>query len=63
MNTPSKEYLEALATVNAASAEFQKVKEAYRAQQIGDAEFCAAFAKHKAAQGVFDDALLLELQA
>lgn len=57
----SKEYEAARLTANAATREFMKAQAAYRSLQIGDAEFLAAKAIHDKAQGVFDDALLAEL--
>ena len=59
MNSP--EYETARLVCNAASREFAIAESQYRARLIDDAEFLAARAKHIEAQGVFDDALLAEL--
>ena len=51
-------YETALAEVRAASEVFAVATAAYRAREISDAEFCAAFAAHKAANEVFDVAFI-----
>jgi hypothetical protein len=47
-------YEASLAKVRAASDVFAAATIAYRAREISDAEFCAAFAAHKAAGEEFD---------
>jgi len=47
-------YEASLAKVRAASEVFAAATIAYRAREISDAEFCAAFAAHKAAGEEFD---------
>ena len=47
-------YEAALAKVRAASEVFAAATVAYRAREISDAEFCAAFAANKAANEAFD---------
>jgi hypothetical protein len=51
-------YEAALAKVRAASEVFAVATAAYRAREISDAEFCAAFAAHKAANEEFDLAFI-----
>lgn len=45
----SKAFKAASAAYTVAFAKFDAIRNAYRAKQIGDVEFCAAFAEHKAA--------------
>jgi predicted O-methyltransferase YrrM len=51
-------YEAALAKVRAASEVFAKATVAYRAREISDADFCAAFAANKAANEEFDAAFI-----
>jgi tellurite resistance-related uncharacterized protein len=51
-------YETALTEVRAASEVFAVATAAYRAREISDAEFCAAFAAHKAANEAFDAAFI-----
>lgn len=57
---PSKQYEDALKAVNAAYAVYDKVRQAYRAQTIGDAEFLEAQKVYRAAEAAFDAAFALE---
>lgn len=56
----SPEYEAALATANEASVRFTKAQLAYRAREIGDAEFLAARAAYKLAEAAFDVAFAKE---
>ena len=56
----SNEYAAALEVARKASAEFTKAQIAYRAKQIGDAEFLAARAEFKASEVAFDAAFAKE---
>lgn len=53
-------YATALEVANTASAKFAAVTADYRAMKIGDAEFLAAQAEHKAACAAFDIAFEAE---
>lgn len=52
----SSEYIEALEASRIASRTFAAAQRAYRAREIGDAEFLAARALHDAALAAFDAA-------
>jgi len=57
---PSAEYRAALELANRASAEFRKVQEAYRKQEIGDDDFLAGKKIHDDAISVYDKAVAKE---
>ena len=57
---PSAEYQAALELANRASADFRKVQEAYRKQEIGDDDFLAGKKIHDAAVSAFDKAFAKE---
>lgn len=58
---PTKAYFAALQVSDDATLKFLKAQEAYRARKISDAEYCAAFAEHKAALAAFDAAYAAEV--
>ncbi len=57
---PSPAYLEADRVARAASTRFREATQAYRAREIGDAEFLEARAANEAAQAAFDVAFAAE---
>jgi hypothetical protein len=56
----SNEYAEALTAHNAAFAKFDAVRTAYRALNVGDADFLAAKKEYDAATKVYDEAFAKE---
>lgn len=60
LDTPSPEYLAALKASNEASRTFNRVRDAYRAQRIGDEEFLRARAAYVASEAAFDKAFAEE---
>jgi hypothetical protein len=60
MASMSLEYSKARDAMRAANAAFDKVTRAYRARQIGDAEYLAARRVWEAAEDVFDAAYAAE---
>ena len=52
----SKAYEAAIKAHNEATAKFHAVRDAYRARQVGDAEFLAARKEYRAATAQFDAA-------
>lgn len=56
----SKEYAAALEAHDAAFHKFDAVRKAYRAREVGDAEFLAAKAEYDAATAIYDAAFAKE---
>ena len=52
----SEEYEKALEAVKKASADYDIIRNAYRAMEIGDAEFLTGVAAYDEAGKIFDDA-------